>query len=199
MASEPQEPPILISIDLQNGMVEGAEEWGPRSTPNLTENVKYLLKTWREKGWPIIHIQHDAKDEPDNPIAARFPKTFAIHASAAQEGEEKVFVKHTSSAFLAPGVLETIKSYGKRRIVIMGMDGAQCVNSTTRSGDDNGYKMFIVADACASYSMEDYEGKLYGAQETHNAAMYMLMAFGKVTMTKEVLKVLGYEQDAGSV
>jgi nicotinamidase-related amidase len=193
MASEPQEPPILLSVDLQNGMVEGDPSWGPRSTPNLVENVKYLLKTWREKGWPIIHIQHDAKDEPDNPIAARFPKTFAIHTSAAPEGEEKVFVKHTSSAFLAPGVLDAIKSYGKRKIVVIGMDGAQCVNSTTRSGDDNGYKMVIVADACSSYGYEDYEGKQLPAQDTHDSAMYMLMAFGKVTMTKDLLKVLGYE------
>jgi nicotinamidase-related amidase len=192
MASDAEAPPILLSVDLQHGMVEGDKEWGPRSTPKLVENVEYLLKTWREKGWPIIHIQHDADKEPDNPIAARFPKTFAIHTSAAPEGDEKVFVKHTSSAFFAPELPEAIKSYGHRRIVVIGMDGTQCVNSTVRQGDDLGYKMVIVADACASYGVEDFEGKQLDAQNSHNSAMYMLQAFVKVTTTAELFKELGY-------
>jgi nicotinamidase-related amidase len=191
MTSESQEPPILLLVDLQHGLVEGDPEWGPRSTPKLVENVKYLLNTWRAKNWPILHIQHD-DNEPKNPINSDYPETFAIHTSAVPEGDEKVFVKHTSSAFVAEGLPEAIKSYGHRKIVVIGMDGAQCVNSTVRQGDDLGYKMFVVADACASYGMDDYEGKNVGAEYTHNAAMWMLKAYGKVTQTADVLKDLGY-------
>jgi len=192
MTKESQEPPILLVVDLQHGMVEGDPEWGPRSTPKLVENVQYLLKTWRSKSWPILHIQHNAVNEPKNPISAAYPETFAIHTSAAPEGDEKVFVKHTSSAFVAEGLPEELKSYGHRKIVVIGMDGAQCVNSTVRQGDDLGYSMYVVRDACASYGMDDYEGKNVGGEFTNNAAMWMLMAFSKVTSTADVLKDLGY-------
>jgi nicotinamidase-related amidase len=193
MASESKDPPILLLVDLQHGLVEGDPDWGPRSTPKLVENVKYILKTWREKGWPILHIQHDATEkEPKNPINALYPETFAIHSSAAPEGDEKVFVKHTGSAFYAEGLPEAIKSYGHKRVVVIGMDGAQCVNCTVRQGDDLGYSMYVVADACASYGMDNYEKKNVGAEYTHNAAMWMLMAYAKVTQTADVLKDLGY-------
>lgn len=33
---------------------------------------------------------------------------------------------------------------------MIGMDGGQCINSTTRHGADLGYEMVVVADACAS-------------------------------------------------
>jgi nicotinamidase-related amidase len=192
MTTESQGPPILLVVDLQHGLVEGDPAWGPRSTPKLVDNVKFMLKTWRSKGWPIVHIQHDAKNEPKNPINAAYPETFAIHTSAAPEGDEKVFVKHTGSAFHAEGLPEAIKSYGHQRIVVIGMDGAQCVNSTVRHGDDLGYSMYVVADACSSYGMDDYEGKNVGGEYTHNAAMWMLMAYAKVTQTAEVWKDLGY-------
>ena len=76
--------------------------------------------------------------------------------------------------------------------MVIGMDGAQCVNSTVRQGDDLGYSMYVVKDACASYGMDDYEKKNVGAEYTHNAAMWMLMAYSKVTSTENVLKDLGY-------
>jgi nicotinamidase-related amidase len=192
MATESHQPPILLVVDLQHGLVEGDPEWGPRSTPNLIENVKHLLKTWRSKNWPILHIQHDAFNEPKNPINAAYPETFAIHNSAAPGGDEKVFVKHTGSAFFAEGLPEAINSYGHRKTVVIGMDGSQCINSTVRQGDDLGYKMFVVVDACASYGMEDYEGRNVGAENTHNAAMWMLAPYAKITTTEKVWKDLGY-------
>jgi len=192
MASESKDTPILLLVDLQHGLVEGDPAWGPRSTPKLVENVKYLLKTWRAKGWPILHIQHDNQYEPNNPINAVHPETFAIHTSAAPEGDEKVFVKHTGSAFFAEGLQEAIKSLGNKRIVVIGMDGAQCVNSTARHADDLGYSVYVVADACASYGMDNWERKNVGAEFTHNAAMWMLMGYSKVTHTADILKELGY-------
>ena len=77
---------------------------------------------------------------------------------------------------------------------MIGMDGGQCINSTTRHGVDLGYDMMVVGDACASYAMNPWKtGKEFGAEETHDAAMGLLCGYCKVTTTKEVLSVLGYE------
>jgi nicotinamidase-related amidase len=149
MAAKTQEPPILLLIDLQHGLVEGIPEWGPRSTPDLVENVTHLLSTWRSKGWPILHVHHDDID-PTNPISSNFPESVKVHEIAAPQGDEKVFVKHTGSAFMKTKLPDIIKSYGHRKIVVIGMDGGQCVNSTTRQGADLGYDMVVVGDACAS-------------------------------------------------
>jgi len=193
MASKDPEPPILLVVDLQHGLVEGPAEWGPRSTPHLVENVKYLLKTWRERSWPILRVQHDELDEPDNPIASKFPETYKLHPCAVPEGDEKVFIKHTGSAFVGTELPALINGYGHRKIVLIGMDGAQCINSTARSGADLKFEVIVVADACASYGMEHWKtGDTVDAEETHGAAMGMLRAYGKVTTTKDVLGLLGY-------
>jgi nicotinamidase-related amidase len=201
MASETPLPPILLLIDLQQGLVEAPPEWGGRSTPKLVENVTYMLKTWRSKNWPILHVQHDDIFDATNPIAAIHPETYTIHACAAPLPHEPVFVKNVGSPFVASGLKTKVdeimstdgKGKEKRKIVVMGMDGAQCINDTTRNGTDLGYKMVIVGDASASYGMEDWRTrKQWGAEETHDAAMNMLGAYGKVTTAEKVLEVLGF-------
>ena len=202
MATETPLTPILLIIDLQQGLVEGAPEWGGRSTPNLVPNVTHLLSTWRSKKWPILHVQHDDIFDPTNPIAAIHPETYALHPCAQPENGEPVFVKNVGSPFVASGLKAKVEELGalgsgegkeKRKIVVIGMDAAQCVNDTTRNGTDLGYKIVVVGDACAAYGMEDWvTGKQLGAEETYNAAMSMLTGYATVTTTEKVLGVLGY-------
>ena len=81
----------------------------------------------------------------------------------------------------------------KRKIVVIGMDAAQCVNDTTRNGTDLGYKIVVVGDATAAYGMDDWiSGKQLTGEETHRAAMSMLCGYATVTTTEKVLGVLGY-------
>jgi len=184
--------PILLLIDIQHGLVEGPAEWGPRSTPNLVENVASLLQTWRSKEWPVLHVHHDGG--PDNAISSGFPANFAPHTSAAPLPSEPVFVKTVGSPFVETKLPEVIKELGgKRKIVVIGMDGGQCINNTTRHGTDLGYEIVVVGDACSSYAMNDWTtGKDYGAEQTHIAAMSLLAGDAKVTTTKDVLGVLRY-------
>ena len=150
MTPSPAEPAILLLVDLQHGLVEGPPEFGQRSTPDLVANVTYLLSIWRAKSWPILHVHHDDTDDLTSPISARFPETFAAHRSAAPEGEEQVFIKHVGSPFVETQISAAIESYGKRKIVVIGIDGTQCVNHTVRHGADLGYNFIVVSDACAS-------------------------------------------------
>jgi nicotinamidase-related amidase len=185
--------PVLLLIDIQQGMVEGPSEWGPRSTPNLTTNVEKLLEFWRSKSWPVLHVQHDDIDDPTNIISAKYPETYKIHASAAPIKDEPVFVKNVGSAFVATGLptaLEKLGTRGKGRIYVAGMDSSQCINSTTRNGGDLGYKMTVVSDACAGYGIEDLNGKKVDAQTTHELAISMLQGDAKIKTTNEVLREL---------
>jgi nicotinamidase-related amidase len=189
--------PILLVIDIQHGLVEAPSEWGPRSNPQLTENVAHLLKIWRAKSWPVLHVYHDELLEPDNPIQAKFPETFKPHASAAPLESEPVFIKHVGSPFVDTDLakeIERLEKDGKRKIVVIGMDVSQCVNNTVRHGTDIGYEMLVVADACAGYGVEDWkDGKQLDAEETYHYALAMISGYGRVVNTKDILKALGYE------
>ena len=104
--------------------------------------------------------------------------------------------KSTGSAFVDPalGLQQRILDLGgsKAQVVVIGMDGAQCVNDNTRAANDLGFSVTVVADACATFGMEDYRGKGHkaiGAEETHTAAISILAnGFARVVMTEEVLK-----------
>ena len=189
--------PVLLLIDLQHGLVEGPADWGPRSTPDLTKNVAYLLETWRSRSWPVLHVYHDELGEPDNPLQAKLTETFKPHASAAPLPSEPQFVKHQGSGFVGTKLqeeLESLEKKGKRKIVVIGMDGAQCVNNTVRNAADLGFKLVVAADACSCYGTEDWRtGKQLGEEETWEAALMVLTSFAKIVETHQVLSTLGYE------
>jgi nicotinamidase-related amidase len=195
MVYESNTSPVLVVVDVQQGMVDGGPGWGTRSTPDLIPNLKRLLKFWRSKKWSVFHVQHDdiSPEEPDNPISAKFPETFAIHPAVAPQNGEKLFVKHTGSAFVNTDLFNTIKSLGgeTRQIIIVGMDGAQCINSTTRTGADLGLRVAVVTDACASYGMEEWgTGGSKTGEETHRSAMSMLAGYAKLYTTETLLGIL---------
>ncbi len=127
MSSRSQEPPILLLIDIQHGLVEGPSSWGPRSTPQFTKNVTEILQIWRSKSWPVLHVYHDDILEPDNPISTKSPMTFAPHISATPKEGELQFIKHVGSPFVATELPAVIKTYGHRKIVVIGMDGSECI------------------------------------------------------------------------
>lgn len=190
-----EKAPILLVIDLQHGIVEPPPEAGVRSTPELTSNVPKILQAWRKRGWPIIHVVHHDSD-PGHPLNKdRCPDGHKPHVCAAPQGDEPVLLKTVGSAFTDPDLklLERLKDLGgsKAKVVIVGMDGAQCVNDNTRGGYDRGFDMTVVADACATFGMPDYRDpeKEICAEDTHVAAMSMLgNGFAKVVKTDDLLQ-----------
>ena len=186
--------PVLLVIDLQEGLVNPPATF-PRSTPDLASNVEKVLSHWRSHNFPLLHIHHDDPDET-NPINKTLhPEAFKAHACSAPRDDETLLHKHVGSAFTDPGLelvsrLEKLGG-GKNGVVIIGMDGAQCINDNTRSASDRGFKVTVAADACATFAMEDYRDskKEISPEDTHTAAMSMLAnGFAKVVSTEELLK-----------
>ncbi|KAI1613621.1 Isochorismatase-like protein [Exophiala viscosa] len=186
--------PALLVVDLQQALVEGFPDSDERrSTPHLTSNVDTVLSHWRRHKWPVIHIQHDNLD-PDEPLNMdNFPGNTEPHACAKPRYDEPVLVKHIGSAFTDPNLKleERLKDLGCEEVVVIGMDGAQCINDNARGACERGFKVTVVADACASFGMQSYgeKGKSYSPEETHDAAMSMLAnGFARVVGTDALLK-----------
>lgn len=211
------EPPILLIIDLQVGLVSPTDpSAGERSTPNLTSTVSRMARHFRSNDWPIIHVLHDDPD-PDHPLnKVKYPDMFAEHACAAEPAvdgtgaTEPVLHKSTGSAFATPSLhlADLLRARGAvsdfgftsepprgAEVVLIGMDGAQCINDNARAARDLGFpNVTVVADACASFGMPDYrdKGVEIGPEETHTAAMSILAnGFAKVLRAEEWFKERG--------
>jgi nicotinamidase-related amidase len=197
-------PTALLVIDLQQCLVSPSPDEGPRSTPSLTTNVSTILNRWRELHYPLIHIHHRASN-PLDPLHPSHPETSAAHSCAVPLPNEVVRYKSEGSAFISKhdgaSLLETLdrfkSSSGEEvKLVIIGMDGAQCVNSTTRSATDLGFHVTVVGDACASFGTPDWKkgdakGKGWGPEETHDMAMAILAGgYARVVSTEELLQSL---------
>lgn len=73
--------------------------------------------------------------------------------------------------------------------MVIGMEGAKCVNSTVRGGCDLGFKMLVVVDACASFGIEGFGGKV-GAEEVHRVAMGILDGYARVVEMGDLVEGL---------
>lgn len=187
--------PVLLVIDIQQVLVNGAPGEGPRSNPQLVPNVKSILLEWRSRSWPVIHINHHSLDPADD-LHESHPELNAPHGCAAPVGDERVFIKHVGSPFVATGLpseLGALDPEKKRKLVVIGMDGSQCINSTTRHAVDLGYEVVVVADACSTYAVPHWKsGKEWTPEESHDFAISMLAGDAKITTAKDVLQVLGF-------
>lgn len=69
----------------------------------------------------------------------------------------EVLEKTYFNALLEEGMLEKIKSFGKKQIVIFGIETHICVHQTASALVEEGFEVYVIKDACAS--REKYEFK----------------------------------------
>lgn len=70
----------------------------------------------------------------------------------------QVVEKTSFNALLEDGMLDKIKAYGKKQIVIFGIETHICVYQTACALMEEGFEVYVVKDACASRNK--YEFKL---------------------------------------
>lgn len=68
------------------------------------------------------------------------------------------FVEKTAfNALLEEGMAEKIKSYGKKQIVLFGIETHICVHQTAAALIEAGYEVYIIKDACASRNKYEFK------------------------------------------
>ncbi|APA05794.1 hypothetical protein SS1G_01837 [Sclerotinia sclerotiorum 1980 UF-70] len=193
MTFTPTKPPILLVVDLHQIEVDPPSSWGPRSTPHLTSNVSTLLSAFRKHSFPIIHIHHQSSDPKDElyPIEAN-ASFIAPHACAAPLPNEPILIKNTGSAFASTKLKDTSNELDcrDRDMVVIGMEGAKCINSTVRDGSDLGLNMIVVVDACASFGIDYFKKEKVDAEEVHKVAMGILDGYARLVETDDLVEEL---------
>lgn len=93
-------------------------------------------------------------------VTEQYPKGLGNTVPQLKEvlSENTEFVEKTSfNALLEEGMEERIKSYGKKQIVLFGIETHICVHQTAAALIEAGYEVYIIKDACASRSKYEFK------------------------------------------
>ena len=175
----------LLVIDIQNFYFEGGRLAlsGPVAA---SRNARALLDRFRERGWPVVHVQH-LPEGVDAPCPDSGDATTRIHADVLPLPGEPVVVKHHANAFRGTGLTEALHTRGVGRLVIAGMQTHMCVEAAARAGADLGFAVTVVHDACATRGLA-FGGVEVPAAHVHAAALAAIVnMYGRAVSTAELL------------
>lgn len=136
-----QNDSLVLIIDVQEKLVGMLEKDTIVSkTAKLAEAAKIL-------DIPVVVTEQYPKGLGNTvqPVAEKLPEN------------TPVFEKVSFSALETEGVAERIKSYGKKQIVICGIETHICVHQTTAALIEAGYEVYVIKDACASRNKYEFK------------------------------------------
>ncbi|MFT2098910.1 cysteine hydrolase family protein [Marinomonas sp. 2405UD66-6] len=177
--------PMLMLIDLQNAIDDPS--WGVRNNPEAEDKIQTLLKNWRAKKLPILHIKHMSTE----PESKYFPGTVGndFKQVAMPLDSEDVIEKDTNSAFIRTNLDGYLQERSISEVVIVGVITNNSVEATARMSGNLGYKTFVVSDATYTFDMKDFAGQLHTAETVHNMSLANLQGeYAHILNTEEVLK-----------
>ena len=174
----------LIIIDIQNDYfpggameLEGADAAGA--------NAGKVLAKFRSEKQPIFHVRH-LSVRPGSTFFLPGTKGADIHPSVVPSSGEAVVEKNFPNSFRNTNLEEKLKSHGIESLVVAGMMTHMCVDATVRQAADLGYKVTLLADACATRA-QAYAGETVPAKQVHAAFLAALNGFyAKVIPTHEL-------------
>jgi len=178
----------LVLIDIQNDYFPGGSFEVPGST-EAGRQAGRLLGFFREKKWPIVHVQHLSVRSgasfflPDTPGAE-------IHESVAPLPGETIIQKNYPNSFRGTALRETLQQVKAERLVIAGMMTQMCVDATVRAAFDLGYECLVAGDACAAAGLTFGERQV-AAEDVQAAFLAALaMVYAKVQPVEALLAKL---------
>ena len=161
----------LLMIDMQKAFDNSS--WGERNNPQLEVNSQKLLNFFREKGWPVLHVQHVSEN-----TQSRF------HVSPG----EPVFQKIVNSAFIGTNLESYLRDKKIDKLVIAGLTLPHCVSTTTRMAANLGFKTLLISDATASFALPNLDGHLIDPEVLHTINLVSLHGeFAQVMTTEECM------------
>lgn len=180
--------PVLLLIDLQNAVDDPS--WGPRNNPTAEANAARLLRAWRDKGQPIVHVRHDSTEPASTFRPGQRGNDFKPETSPATG--EVVLVKRTNSAFIGTDLEAQLRAQGTTALVVGGVSTSNSVEATVRMAGNLGFRTYLVEDACFTFAKRDWAGRARTAQEVHDMALANLHGeYCTVVNTDWTLAALG--------
>ncbi|HDY84687.1 hypothetical protein LCGC14_0786330 [marine sediment metagenome] len=175
----------LIIVDLQNDYFKGGK-WELEGTEAATIKAASLLKRFREKGLPVVHVRHEFPTV-DAPFFAPSSEGVKVCPSVQEVEGEAVVIKHQINSFRETNLKEILDKLDIDSLIICGAMSHMCIDAVTRAATDFGYTCSVAHDACATLAL-DFEGVHVPAKQVHAAFMAALgFAYANVVSTEKLL------------
>ncbi len=164
----------LLIIDIQNDYFPGGT-MELEGADAAAAKAAAALARFRERGLPILHVRH---------LSVRPGATFflpgtpgaEIHASVRPRPGETVIEKNFPNSFRATDLREKLEGIQAKNLVVAGMMTHMCVDATVRQAADLGYKLTLLADACATRNQK-FADEAVPARQVHAAFLAALNGF----------------------
>ena len=164
----------LVVIDIQNDYfpggameLEGAEAACAKASEALAH--------FRAKKLPVIHVRH-LSVRPGATFFLPGTRGAEIHDSVKPASGETVVEKNFPNSFRSTPLEEILKGSGVKHLVMAGMMTHMCVDASVRQAADLGYKVTLLADACATRA-QSFGGERIPARQVHAAFLAALNGF----------------------
>ena len=164
----------LLIIDIQNDYfpggameLEGADAAGA--------NAGKALEKFRKDGLPVIHVRH-LSVRPGSTFFLPGTKGADIHESVSPSRGETLVEKNFPNSFRSTPLKDLLDGQGVKSLVVAGMMTHMCVDASVRQAADLGYKVTLLADACATRAQK-FAGETIPARQVHGAFLAALNGF----------------------
>lgn len=147
----------LIVIDAEP---PGGEALGPPTTALAC--LGHLVAVWRGEGLAVVH----ARGADGDAGAQTTPCVDGV----------TVIARPAASAFVGTGLDEHLTERGCTTLVVCGFDTDLAVEASVRHAADLGFRLFVVADACAAPDRTDLAGRAWTGTDVHRLALARMAA-----------------------
>lgn len=182
--------PVLLIIDMQQGMASGSSSLPPRNNPAAEANIARLLAAWRAAKAPVVHVRHISR-EAGSPFWPGQPGA-EFQPALAPLPSEHVVEKNVPDAFVHSGLERWLHQRDVTDLVITGVSTNNSVEATARSAGNLGFKTHVVADACFTFDKTDHAGTPRKAAEVHAMSLANLAGeYAEIIDTATALPLFG--------
>jgi len=111
-------------------------------------------------------------------------------------GTHDYIEKNTFSCMRTPEFREALSQTGRRDVILMGIETHICVQQTALQLLEEGYRVFVLTDCCASRHTADHETSLIRLRDagavltTTESVLYELMQDSGCAGFKEIVKLI---------
>jgi nicotinamidase-related amidase len=174
----------LVIIDIQNDYFPGGAMELEGADAAAANAAKALARA-RQEGVPVFHVRH-LSTRPGATFFIPGTQGAEIHAAVRPLGGERVIEKNFPNSFRSTDLERALKDADIKELVVAGMMTHMCVDASVRHAADHGYKVTLLADACATRA-QSFGGETVPARQVHAAFLAALNGFyAKVVPTHEL-------------
>jgi isochorismate hydrolase len=148
----------LLIIDMQKYFCDRSSYAYVQDTPQIIENINRLSKVFSQRSLPVISTKHINKAGSSGMMDKWWRDVITLDSPLSKFDERiktdgnYIIEKSQYDAFYRTDLLELLESLNIHQIVISGVLTHLCCETTARSAFVNGFEVFFVVDATATYN-----------------------------------------------